>query len=126
MIKYISVAADGAMWAWDCAEEAKKHLLGYGLSASEQVAIHEVEVELANLDDVNVLVLYGDWCAEFVKSPNERNKRFDDMVIVVYSIKNHLRAWEYKLELTEHLIDEKSLHDYLSQALGTLDWKGRF
>jgi hypothetical protein len=124
MIKYISAAADSGTWAWNSAEEAENHLLAYGLSAGERVAIHEVEVELANLNDTNVFILYRDCGAEFVKSPSERDKRFDDMVETVYSIKNHLRAWEYKMELTVRPIDEESLHDRLGEALGTYYWRG--
>ena len=109
MIKYISVATDGAMWFWDEPEYAEDHLLGYGLSAGEQASIYEVEVKPANLNDANVFILYRNCGAEFVKSPSERDKRFDDMVETVYMIKNHLRAWAYKMELTTFPIDGQSI-----------------
>ena len=109
MIKYISVNTDGYMWAWDCAEDAESHLFEYGLSAGEQVAIHEVEVEPTNLDAANIFILYKDCGAEFVSSPDERDKRYDDMVDAVYVIKNYLHSWAYRMELTVFPIDERSL-----------------
>lgn len=109
MIKYISVAADGAMWIWDEPEYAEDHLLGYGLSAGEQAAIHEVELEPADLNDANVFIVYNECGLEFVKSPDERDKEYDNIIDAVYVVKNYLRAWAYKLELTTFPIDGQSI-----------------
>ena len=109
MIKYISVAADGAMWIWDEPEYAEDHLLGYGLSAGEQATIYEVELEPANLNDANVFIVYNECGLEFVKAPDERDKEYDDMIEEVYKVKHCYRSWEFKMELTTHVTHRPEL-----------------
>ena len=109
MIKYISVATDGAMWNWDDLEDATGNLLGdYPCTNNEQVFIYEVEVEPASLNDFNVFVV-DDGCVEFFKSAAEIDGEFDCDIEGIYTIKKYLRTWQYKLELTETLIDGTSL-----------------
>ena len=103
MIKYLSVSADGDMLFWDHIEDAEESILGDGygyggLSAGEKASIYEVKVETANLDDVNVFVVYEDCGVEFVKSPTE-----DDDVVEVYKVKHCYRSWEFKVELTTRI-----------------------
>jgi hypothetical protein len=108
MIKYISVAADEAMWDWDTLEDAMDNLLGYGLGAGEQVFVYEVEVEPASLNDSNVFVVDEDGCVEFFKSMDEVADGFDCDIEGIYTIKKYLRTWQYKMELTERLVDGAS------------------